>query len=70
MADITFWPGSYFARFSLYSLIFSFFLICQLFGNYGIIKVVGDVIESLDVCVTLCYIKRCYVIVVVVKLAP
>ena len=59
--------GSYLARFSLYSLIF-IFSILQL-CNYGIIMVVVDVIGSLDTCITLHISKRCYIIVVVVKLA-
>ena len=67
IGDITFRSGNWVIFcFSLYSLIFIFFLIWQL-CNYGVIKVVGDVIESLDMCITLHIPKKCYI---VVKLAP
>ena len=61
--------GSYLACFSLYSLIFIFFSILQLW-NYGIVMVVVDVIESLNTYIMLHIYKRCYIIIVVVRLAP
>ena len=61
--------GSYLAHFSLYSLIFIFISNFQLW-NYGIVMVVVDVIESLDMYITLHIYKRHYVIIVVVRLAP